>query len=211
MDDPHSRQARIGPNSIIRVIEAMSTAPGPNAALEVFTRAGIAQYLDAPPSEMVDEVEVKALHRALRDILGVERARKIGRDAGRRTGDYLLANRIPPLAQTLLKHLPAALAGRLLLKAISRNAWTFVGGGEFSVSPGTPHRLQIAGCGLCDGARSSVPLCDYYGASFERLFQSLVSPSARVIESECQAQGYSACIFEVDARPMGKRLRRSPA
>lgn len=146
---------------------------------------------------MVDEQEVRALHHALRELLGPEEARAIGRQAGRLTGDYLLANRIPSFAQAVLRVLPAPLAGRLLLKAIARNAWTFTGNGHFDCQPGRPHRLTIAGCAVCHGARSESPLCDYYGATFERLFQVLVADRASVIEARCQAQGHPACLFEV--------------
>lgn len=186
---------RIGPNAILRIMEALG--PGVPLTREVLERAGLAAYLADPPTAMVEEREVRALQRALRETIGVEQARAIGRRAGHLTGDYLLANRIPPLAQTLLKTLPGPLAGRLLLKAIARNAWTFVGNGLFSYQPGRPHRLRIAGCAICDGARSAEPLCDYYGATFERLFQVLVSMQARGIEVQCQAQGHPACTFEV--------------
>ena len=48
-----------------------------------------------------------------------------------RTGDYLLAHRIPKPVQALLKRLPAPLAARVLLAAITRHAWTFAGSGRF--------------------------------------------------------------------------------
>ena len=192
---------RIGPNAILRVMEALSSHSGPAAVREVFGHAGLSPYLESPPDAMVDEGEVSALHRALRDSLGPEEARAVGRQAGHLTGDYLLANRIPPFAKTLLKALPPALGGRLLLRAIARNAWTFTGNGQFTYRSGQPHRLHIAGCPLCDGARSEDPLCDYYGATFERLFQTPVSPRTRVIEVHCQAQGHPACTFEVHLAP----------
>lgn len=192
---------RIGPNAILRIIEALESASGTPVAREVLERAGLAAYLESPPIAMVEAREVRELHRALRETLGPEQARAVGRQAGRLTGDYLLANRIPPFAQTILRALPAPLAGRLLLKAIARNAWTFTGNGLFTYSPGRPHRLRIAGCAICDGALSEEPLCDYYGATFEGLFQVLVAPRTRVMEVQCQAQGHPACTFEVHPAP----------
>lgn len=162
---------RIGPNAILRIMEALG--PGVPLTREVLERAGLAAYLADPPPWW----------------------RSSG--SGHLTGDYLLAKRIPPLAQTLLKTLPGPLAGRLLLKAIARSVWTFVGNGLFSYQPDRPHRLRIAACAICDGARSAEPLCDYFGATFERLFQVLVSMQARGIEVQCQAQGPPACTFEV--------------
>jgi divinyl protochlorophyllide a 8-vinyl-reductase len=190
--------ARIGPNTILRVHQAMEAGGNPAQIRQVFETAGIAVYLERPPSQMVDEREVTALHQALRDVLGLEQARAVGRDAGRLTGDYLLANRIPPFAQAILKVLPAPLAGRLLIKAIERNAWTFAGSSVFTYSAGRSFHLSLAGCRLCVGAVSEVPLCDYYSAAFERLFRELVAPQARVTEVQCQAQGYPACLFDVD-------------
>lgn len=197
----HRHPGRIGPNAILRIIEAL----GPDSALarEVLERAQLVGYLTNPPTAMVEEQEVRALHQALRETLGGEGARAVGRQGGHRTADYLLANRIPHLAQTLLKSLPAPLAGRLLLKAIARNAWTFAGNGLFNYEPGRPHRLRIAGCAICGDARSNGPLCDYYAATFERLFQVLVSARSRVIEIQCQAQGHPACSFEIHSGSPG--------
>ncbi len=194
--DGHPR-GRIGPNAILRIMEALESTASSRAVEYIFERAGLSAYLGCPPTAMVEEAEVRALHRALRETLGPEQARAIGREAGRLTGDYLLANRIPAFAQTLLKVLPAPLAGWLLLRAVARNAWTFTGNGLFTYQLGRPHRLRIAGCAICHGARSDEPLCDYYGATFGRLFQVLVSARTRVTEVQCQAQGHAACTFEV--------------
>lgn len=189
--------ARIGPNAILRVAEALGTACDAETRTRVFAHAGLDQYLEHPPQEMVDEREVALLHRSLRELLGVEQARRIGRDAGRRTGDYLLANRIPPFAQAILKRLPAWLAERMLLKAIAGNAWTFAGSAHFSARPGRPTRLVFVGSQLCQGAVAAEPLCDFYAGTFERLFRELVDRHTQVIEVQCQGKGDPACVFEV--------------
>jgi divinyl protochlorophyllide a 8-vinyl-reductase len=191
---------RIGPNAILRVMDALRAEQDAPVRGTVLERAGISGYLDAPPETMVDQGEVRALHSALREVLGIDGARRIGRDAGRRTGDYLLAHRIPGFAQRILRALPAPIAGRLLLKAITKNAWTFAGTARFTVAPGRVHRLTLAGCQVCEGASSETPLCDYYAAAFERLFQILVDPRSEVIETECQAQGHPACVFEISRK-----------
>jgi divinyl protochlorophyllide a 8-vinyl-reductase len=146
---------------------------------------------------MVDEQEVTRLQATLRDQLGVDAARRTSHDAGLRTGDYLLANRIPRPVQRLLKILPARLASRVLIAAIRRNAWTFVGSGVFDGQPGRPTRLKVTDGPICRGARADVPLCDFYAGSFERLFSRLVHPNARVTETACQANGAESCVFEV--------------
>jgi divinyl protochlorophyllide a 8-vinyl-reductase len=188
-------QARIGPNAIIRVAEALVARHG--SAQPCFAEAGLAHYLDALPQEMVDELEVIALQRSLRDRLGIAEARAVSRDAGLRTGDYLLANRIPKPAQLLLRLLPPGPASGILLGAVGKHAWTFSGSGDFSFETGRPVRVRIAGCPICRGALSDVPLCDFYTAAFERLFTTLVSRRTRVDEVECQATGADACVFEM--------------
>ena len=189
--------ARIGPNAILRVIEALGAGPDAAATAPIFAQAGLSHYLETPPTEMVDEREVTALHQALRDILGIKQARQIGADAGRRTGDYLLANRIPRPVQRLLKLLPRALAARVLLKAIEKNSWTFAGGARFSTQAGRPTRFILDGSRVCRDTSSPLPLCDFYGATFERLFRELVDPEVRVVEVQCQAMGNPTCVFEV--------------
>jgi divinyl protochlorophyllide a 8-vinyl-reductase len=189
--------ARVGPNAVIRVAEALDEARGPDVVAQVFRAAGLEHYLKTPPSEMVDEFEVTRLQAALREHLGLAEARSVSHDAGLRTGDYLLANRIPRPVQRFLVILPARLASRVLISAIRRNAWTFVGSGVFDGKPGRPTRLTVTDGPICRGASANEPLCDFYAGSFERLFSRLVHPNARVTEVACQANGDESCVFEV--------------
>lgn len=214
---------RIGPNAITRMAEALRET-GPEERVErLFALAGLAHYLAQPPEKMVDEREVTRLHQVLRDELGIPVALQIARSAGVRTGDYLLAHRIPRGVQVLLKGLPARLASQILLNAIQRHAWTFAGSGELRVRKTYPPHLAIAGCCICQGALAQAqtpaqalgqaqaqaqvqalgqaqpqsPLCDFYAAAIERLFQQLVHPRSRVTETQCQALGAEACTFEI--------------
>ncbi|EGV32015.1 bacteriochlorophyll 4-vinyl reductase [Thiorhodococcus drewsii AZ1] len=196
-DLKHENHGRVGPNAIIRVAEALEAAQGPEAVSELFRRAGLERYLEAMPTEMVEEGEVTSLQAALRELLGVTAARAIARDAGMRTGDYLLAVRIPRPAQAILSILPPRLATRMLLKAIGGNAWTFVGTGVFSADPSYPPKLTVSDSLLCRGATASEPLCDFYAGTFERLFGRLVHPKAQVTEIACHAVGAPNCVFEI--------------
>ena len=188
---------RIGPNAIIRVAEVLPQRVGTRVTASLFESAGLAHYLREPPRAMVDEAEVLRLHEVLRRELGWPLAREVSREAGRRTGEYLLAHRIPSLVQVLLKGLPAALAARVLLKAITRHAWTFAGSGAFTAQPGTPVRLKIQRNPMCRGVQADAPACDFYTATFERLFRELVHPHSRVVETSCEAVGADACRFEI--------------
>ena len=193
----NSAIGRIGPNAITRVAQALPPLVGSAQARQVFQRAGLVHYLHQPPLTMVQEAEVTRLHQALRATLGPQTAGQVARRAGRLTADYLLAHRIPGPVQWVLKVLPASLAARLLLQAIGRHAWTFAGSGQFRARAGRPVLLAIRGNPLCLGLHTEQPACDFYTATFERLFQVLVHPRAQVQETACEARGDAECRFEV--------------
>lgn len=186
---------QVGPNAITRVAEALRAHRGERVCREVFARAGLTHHLDHPPTRMVDEADVAALQAALRETLGDAHAARIAREAGRLTGDYLLAHRIPRPVQWLIRALPARLGARLLLASIARHGWTFAGSGRMRVTSGNPARLEIAGCPLCRGARSAHPVCDLYAVTLERLFHRLVDPGTVVRETACEAMGAPGCRF----------------
>jgi divinyl protochlorophyllide a 8-vinyl-reductase len=188
---------RIGPNAITRVAEVLPALLGDSGTRRLFDRAGLGVYLRTPPEHMVAEAEVARLHQVLRAELGPSLAGEVARSAGMRTADYLLARRIPQPVQWLLKRLPPVLAARVLLQAISRHAWTFAGSGVFRARAGRPCVVTIADNPLCRGVRSATPACDFYAATFERLFQVLVHPKVQVVETDCEARGDPLCRFEL--------------
>jgi divinyl protochlorophyllide a 8-vinyl-reductase len=188
---------RIGPNAVIRLAEALDAVEGKQVTVRVFNAAGYGLHALKPPEEMVPEAEVTALHRQLRSTLGEKRATSISWIAGQRTADYLLANRIPRAAQHLLRLLPKRLAAFMLLKAIGAHAWTFAGTSRFSWMMGRRLSLRFENCPLCRGAHATAPCCQYYAATFERLFRNIITPDATVTETECAAAGAPACRFEV--------------
>lgn len=201
---PHRRHAqrplqagRIGPNAITRVAHALRDIDGEATARTVFERAAQLAWLDDPPGEMVEEGAVRRLHGALREVLGPARAARVARAAGTATGDYLLARRIPAVAQAILVRLPARIAERMLLAAVGRHAWTFAGSGGFSSIPGSPTVVEIADNPLCRGVVTDAPCCHFHAATFERLWRVLVARDVRVIETACCACGASACRFEL--------------
>jgi divinyl protochlorophyllide a 8-vinyl-reductase len=188
--------ARIGPNAVTRLAEALAAVGGAGAARAIFARAGLVHRLVSPPERMVEEREVVALHAALRAMLPQAQAEAVARDAGRRTADYLLAHRIPAVMRIVLPRLPARLAAWVLLEAIGRHAWTFAGSGRFARLAGLPVRFTIAGGPLARGAPAGALACAYYAATFEGLFRALVHPAARVAEIDCESEGAPACLFE---------------
>lgn len=188
-------EARIGPNAIIRVGEALVAMQGRGVAADVFDAAGLSQALRDPPQGMVPEAQVTRLHTALRGLLGVATARAVGADAGRRTAHYLLGYRVPRPLVLLLPRLPAWLSARVLLSAVSKHSWTFAGSAAFSARAARPVEIGLAGCAICQGAHEPGPLCDYYGETLAGLFRALVSPDCEALQTSCAASGASACRF----------------
>ena len=121
---------RVGPNAVIQLRDVLHDFRLHGAAL--FDAAGVGAWWLQPPSEMIPEQEAARLHQAVRRHLVPEQARAVLREAGLRTADYLLANRIPRPAQIVLRILPPRFAAALLLRAIAAHAWTFAGSGTFS-------------------------------------------------------------------------------
>jgi divinyl protochlorophyllide a 8-vinyl-reductase len=180
--DPDRIGSRIGPNAIIQAAAALDAGYGRVITRRVFERAGLLERLENPPGHMVPEAEVTRLHLALRAVLGPEGSRAVAREAGLLTGDYVCANRIPAPVRWLLQNLPPRAASPLLLAAIRRHAWTFVGSGRLTIVPGPPVRVEIAGCQICRATLQDSAIGSFYAAAFERLFQQLVSPAAVAVE-----------------------------
>jgi divinyl protochlorophyllide a 8-vinyl-reductase len=187
--------ARIGPNALTRVAEALAERHGAEAVASVYAAAGLTALLREPPTRMVDENAVIALHRAVRARYPRAEAETLFTRAGELTGEYLLTARIPRPFAALLRHLPASFAARLLLAAVSRHAWTFAGSGDFRVLRGRPPSFELADCPLCRDLRTDTPACAYYGATFGVLFRALVHPRSEIEETACRAKGDALCRF----------------
>ena len=103
--------SRVGPNAVIQLAAALRDRLGEQATNELFTRAGQHRYLVDPPDDMVDEKVAAGLFGCLFAALPAATAAAVAAEAGKRTADYILANRIPGPAQTLLKSLPPTFSG----------------------------------------------------------------------------------------------------
>lgn len=191
---------RIGPNAIIRTREALSEHVGDELCARIFLGADLEGYLATEPTTMVPEVEVVALHRALRRELAPATADAVVRDAGARTARYLLTHRIPKPAQVLLRALPARLAARLLLALIARHAWTFAGSARLTIVPGRPARVHFDDSPFARVGAASAPVCGFYVGTFEVLFRDLVHPATRGRETTCAAVGDDRCTLSLDWR-----------
>ncbi len=185
--------ARIGPNAILQHLPVLDAAIGEALRGALLYRAGV----DEPPADagMLPEDDVARLHHAVRLYLP-DRFSEIQRAAGKATGDYILAHRIPQLAQRLIRALPAWAGARLLSSAIAKHAWTFAGSGVFRIVSHRPLVFEIAQNPLARGP-SEIPICDWHSAVFAQLFGALVWKDVEVTELECSATGARSCRFQI--------------
>lgn len=181
---------KIGPNSVIQLGETVVERMGETAARALYLNAGVPHLLERPPDAMIDERVPAALFSCLFDLFP-ENATDVAQDAGRRTADYIIAHRIPRVAQIVLRLCPRAVAAGLLLKAIRQHAWTFAGSGVCHVHPGAPHLLSIKDNPL------AMPNCAWHRAVLEQLFNRLIAKGAKVRHTACCIDGATDCRFEI--------------
>jgi divinyl protochlorophyllide a 8-vinyl-reductase len=168
---PGTRQgALIGPNAVLQAVAVMEERLGPAETRAVLVDA---QIHALPSGEaMIPEVQALRLHRwlALHDPMGCF---VIAEESGSRTADYIIANRIPKPAAWLLRHLPAMLAAPLLMAAIRKHAWTFIGAGSFA--PQGAWQFTIDRSNTVDAVPVPESLYHWYAAVFARLYRQLVA------------------------------------
>lgn len=191
------QQARIGPNAIIQTARVIDGTYGADRTRQTFLHAGLDGYVDQLPAAMVIESEFAALARAVVADYGADAAAEILTRAGEFTAGYLLENRIPRPVQTLLRLLPRRPALWLLLTAIRKNAWTFVGSGTFSYVLDATPRLLISESRLCCDETAGAAICHFYQGTFRRLLRTLVDRRTELREVECQARGAPCCTYRL--------------
>ena len=189
-----SARARIGPNSVLQLVEVLDARVGTAARWDLLAVAGIVAL--PPDTGLIPEAPVARLHQALRRHYPAH-ADALAREAGERTGDYILVHRIPALARRLLQVLPAAVAAPLLARAVVRHAWTFAGSGDFRIREGHALEFELFDNPIVRAERATLPVCHWHAAVFQRLFNALVSPDLHCVESECCATGAPACRFSL--------------
>lgn len=182
---------RVGPNAITQMRTVLCERLGEETARRVFCQAGLERDFAVPPSEMVREQTAADLFQTVFRELPRPIADDIAGQAGQRTAGYILAHRIPRLAQIALRRLPIFLARPMLLSAIARNAWTFAGSGEVSVKRSAPCTIEIRQNPL------AVPGCVWHVAVFQTLFRTLVVSDISVEQTQCCSEGSDVCCFEL--------------
>ena len=180
--------------SILQLVPVIDELLGKEAGSRVLARAGITLLPEA--DAFCDEAPAAAVHQALRKEFP-EMAERITRCAGGRTGDWILATRMPPVAAMTLSSLPAWLASPVLCGLIEKHAWTFAGSGRFRVVNRSQPVFELADNPVIRGEVADHPVCSWHAAVFEHLFRSIVDPELSCIETHCSACGDSICRFEI--------------
>jgi divinyl protochlorophyllide a 8-vinyl-reductase len=184
---------RVGPNAVIQTRRVLDQRYGTAARAAIFAGAGLDQLDERDLTELVDVDVVNALNAEIVRRLPPASARDLLWHAGKLTGDYVLEHRIPRTARRLLQALPRPLARRLLMMAITRNAWTFAGRARVETRP---DRVVIHDNPICLG-RTALSSCVWHVAVLSRLLQTLVDPGLVVRETQCLGRGNDACRFEI--------------
>jgi divinyl protochlorophyllide a 8-vinyl-reductase len=168
---PHVHgRALIGPNAVLQTVAVMEERLGTAETGAILLDAQIHRLPSG--AHMIPEIEALRLHRwlALHDPIG---AFIVAAEAGSRTADYIMAHRIPRVAAWLLKHLPARLAAPLLMAAIRKHAWTFVGAGTFTAAGAWAFTIDRSAAD--DTIMPPDSLFHWYAAVFTRLYRVLVA------------------------------------
>ena len=178
-----SAGALIGPNAVLKTVEVMQERLGAAETGAILLDAQIHRLPSG--AHMIPEIEALRLHRwlALHDPMG---AFVVAEEAGGRTADYIIANRIPRAACWLLGRLPAVLAAPLLMAAIRKHAWTFIGAGTFTTAGNWAFTIDRSAAN--DTTMPPDSLFHWYAAVFTRLYRALVAPDCicTVIEPGCE-------------------------
>ncbi|KGE02903.1 bacteriochlorophyll 4-vinyl reductase [Pseudohaliea rubra] len=184
--------ARIGPNSVLQLVPVLDAQLGPLARHRLLASAGLREL---PPDDgLMPEEPAAALHQALRRQYPAQAA-ELAREAGERTGDYILAHRIPPIARQVIRKMPSWLAAPILASSIEKHAWTFAGSGRFRVVSRQPLVFELVDNPVVRGEHADRPLCDWHAAVFQRLFNVLVDKHMKCVETQCCATGAESCRF----------------
>lgn len=164
--------ALIGPNAVLQAVAVMEERLGHAETAAILADAQITRLPSG--DNMIPELDAIRLHRwmSLHDPMG---AMIIAEEAGARTADYIIANRIPPAAVWLLRHLPSSFAAIFLMSAIRKHAWTFVGAGKFN--PIGAWKFEIDRSVANDPVLPPDSLLVWYAKVFEQLYRRLVSPA----------------------------------
>ncbi len=188
-----STPSRIGPNSIIQTVAALEAKYGKSKTENILRKIGQGYIVGNLPKEMVEESKFHSLVIALQKEIGDGPTAAILKESGERTAKYLLKVRIPGIFQKFLKLLPRRPAFKLFLFAISKNAWTFAGSGEFSYTMNRPPEITVK------VTYPTLPVVgNFYLGTFTALLQELVNAKTKIKADIRKENGHIRCHYQCE-------------
>ena len=188
-----STPSKIGPNSIIQTVAALEAKFGKKEADTILKKIGQGHFIGNLPTEMIEESKFHAMVTSLQKELGDKATAGILKESGERTARYLLKVRIPSIFQKLVKLLPSRPAFKIFLFAISKNAWTFAGSGEFTYSRNQPPEITV------NVTFPSHPVVgNFYLGTFNALLQELVNPATKIKPDIRKENGSIRCHYQCE-------------
>ena len=185
--------SKIGPNSIIQTVAALEASYGKTKTENMLRKIGQGYLVGNLPKEMVEEGKFHTLVCALQKEIGDTATSGILKESGKRTAHYLLKVRIPGIFQKFLKLLPPRPAFKLFLFAISKNAWTFAGSGEFTYTMNRPPEITV---------KVTFPtqpvVGNFYLGTFTALLQELVNPKTTIKADIRKENGNIRCHYRCE-------------
>lgn len=188
-----TRQAGLmGANMVAPLHAVLERTVGPTARDKVFNECGFSELPDE--DSFAPEGQVAMLHRAIRHNWP-DQAPEVMDMAGRVAAEVFVAHYIPPKARLLLQNMPWSVSAWLVGKSARLNAWSFAGSGLFAIQ--TTSRLALFQNPLIKDITSDRPVCHFYTAMFEHMYQRLSHRDFTCEEVCCAANGADHCCFHV--------------
>jgi divinyl protochlorophyllide a 8-vinyl-reductase len=183
--------SKIGPNSIIQTVAALEAAYGKSRTETILKKTAQGYLIGNLPKEMVEETKFHSLVTALQKEIGEPATAAILKESGERTAKYLLKVRIPGIFQKVVKLLPPGPAFKIFLFAISKNAWTFAGSGEFAYTSKPSPEITVK------VTHPSHPVVgNFYLGTFTALLQELVNPKTSIKADIRKRDGAILCTYK---------------
>lgn len=170
---------KIGPNAIIQTVEALKEAYGETQVALMLQKTHYAHFVDSLPDEMIAEQTFYALVQELDKVLPHNDIHTILKRSGQLTAFYLLQHRIPQFAQRLLPIMPRRVGLWLLLSAVQKHSWTFVGSGHYRFTVGTPPMITIVHTNATSVGLTE-PIWHFYYGCFEQLLRALITNTTHI-------------------------------
>ena len=189
--------------SMFLCLNGIEAALGRNGRNAILRYAHLEKYIAIPPENdpmlALPPGDLATLTNALLEVTGAEYGLPILRRAGEEVGRRLVRRRFG--ARGIAGPLRSPL--RRLQRALTELEKGFEHAKHSIEGELLVQRIE-APCPYCHGISSARPVCRFHEGLLEALARGIVSSACTVRESDCQAMGAPACIFNIEGLPLAK-------